>query len=78
MYRPQQGWLGFTVKIGSALAVMAGVLLGLQALLPFDWQAAAWQRALALTLLIVAGGASYFIALFALGFRPRQFMRREQ
>ena len=45
---------------------------------PFDWQAAAWQRALALTLLIVAGGSSYFIALFALGFRPRQFMRREQ
>ncbi|WP_022653891.1 murein biosynthesis integral membrane protein MurJ [Aquaspirillum serpens] len=77
MYRPQQGWLGFTVKIGSALAVMAAVLLGLQAVLPFDWQAAAWQRAVGLALLIIAGGTSYFMVLFALGFRPRQFMRRE-
>lgn len=34
MYRPQQGWLGFYRKIGSALAVMAAVLLGLQAVLP--------------------------------------------
>ena len=44
-----------------------------------DWsalQAAPWQRAGWLALVIGAGAAAYFTALALLGFRPRDFRHR--
>jgi putative peptidoglycan lipid II flippase len=41
------------------------------------WTAAAWQvRAAALTGLVVLGTVVYFAALWALGFRARDFVRQ--
>jgi len=75
IYRPQPGWTAFLFKLGTAVSVMAAVL----------WFAAdtpAWlhggllARAWHLTWVVIAGAASYFAALWLLGFRPRQFVKR--
>jgi putative peptidoglycan lipid II flippase len=76
IYQPLPGWRVFGIKTGIALAAMAAALVALQ-LLPIDWHGPTWQRALALTGLVVAGATTYFGVLFAQGFRPRDFMRRE-
>jgi putative peptidoglycan lipid II flippase len=76
-YRPQPGWLAFFAKVCVATALLAVVVA---------WIAgadAAWLRAgLAektgrLALVIAAGAAAYFGALYALGFRVADFNRRE-
>ncbi|RMC99697.1 murein biosynthesis integral membrane protein MurJ [Aquitalea palustris] len=77
IYQPQAGWSGFLGKMALAILAMTAVLLALQWLLPIHWDGHAWQRVCWLTLLVVAGAVTYFASLFALGFRPRQFMRRE-
>ena len=40
-------------------------------------EARTWVRAMHLTGLVAAGGGTYFAVLFLLGFRPRDFARRE-
>jgi putative peptidoglycan lipid II flippase len=66
----------FTLKIGAALALMAGALwwmAGPQS----QWLA--WQgleRALRLAVVCVAGGGVYFAALAVFGFRLKDFSRR--
>ncbi|KZE32778.1 putative peptidoglycan lipid II flippase [Crenobacter luteus] len=77
IYRPQPGWGAFFAKTALALAAMAAVLVALAATLPLDWQARAWLRVAQLSGLIIAGVAAYFGTLFALGLRPRDFVRRE-
>jgi putative peptidoglycan lipid II flippase len=76
IYQPQPGWRTFGTKLAIALVAMAAVLIALQ-WMPIDWQGRAWHRALALAGIIGAGAATYFVTLFALGFRPRDFMHRE-
>ena len=76
IYSPQPGWGAFSLKIATAIAVM-GICL---------WYAAgdseAWltmspfSKALRLTGIVALGGAAYFGALWLLGFRPRDFVRR--
>jgi putative peptidoglycan lipid II flippase len=76
IYVPQPGWARFWLKLLVALAAMAGVLwFGVSAdavwiersgLARVSWLAGA----------VVAGALTYFGALFALGFRPRDFRRR--
>ncbi|AWI81567.1 murein biosynthesis integral membrane protein MurJ [Parazoarcus communis] len=76
IYVPQPGWARFWLKLLVALAAMAGVLwFGVSAdavwiersgLARVSWLAGA----------VVAGAVTYFGALFALGFRPRDFRRR--
>ncbi|MBN3004381.1 murein biosynthesis integral membrane protein MurJ [Chromobacterium alkanivorans] len=78
IYQPSAGWSGFLLKMAVAILAMAAALLALQWLLPVHWHGPAWQRVAWLSLLVVAGAAVYFAALFALGFRPRDFMRRER
>lgn len=77
IYQPKPGWTGFLGKMALAILAMVATLLVLQWLLPVNWHGHAWQRASWLTLLIVAGALTYFATLFGLGFRPRDFMRRE-
>ncbi len=76
IYRADTGWGRFIRQLLVACAVMAGVLLAIQAGFAIDWHGHSWQRALWLLLLVVVGAIAYFGALFAQGLRPQQFMRR--
>jgi putative peptidoglycan lipid II flippase len=76
IYRPQPGWSVFVFKLAIAVYVMSAVL----------WFAtgpdSAWlatggiTRAAKLFGVVVLGGASYFAALWLLGFRVSDFSRR--
>jgi putative peptidoglycan lipid II flippase len=77
IYTPHAGWLGFFLKVVAAAAVMGLAAWFSQAQL--DWAALRAHPVLrigALLLVIGASAAVYFAVLFALGFRPREFMRR--
>lgn len=76
LYQAQAGWPVFFFKMLLALAVMVCVLLLGMRYVP-AWELGGMpQRMLWLGVLVVAGAGSYFAALFALGFRPRDFARR--
>lgn len=77
IYTPHAGWLAFFLKVVLAVAVMGGAAWLMQGQL--DWvgmRAHAILRICALLLIIGISAAVYFAVLFALGFRPRDFMRR--
>lgn len=76
MFQPQAGWPAFTLKIGLAVIVMAGVLVGIMQLMPAWDQGMMLERMIRLLMVVAAGGAAYFVVLAILGFRPRQFSRR--
>lgn len=76
IYQPQPGWKAFGLKTGIALVAMAAVLFALQ-LVPFNWNGPTLHRVIALAVLVVAGVVTYFGVLLGLGFRPRDFMRKE-
>jgi len=77
IYTPQPGWKVFAGKVVVAVIGMALVLMVLGHVLPTDWHGRSYVRVGWLTTLIVAGAASYFAFLFALGFRFKDFARRE-
>lgn len=76
IYLPQPGWGLFALKLLLALGVMAAVLwFGMgseKEWLRFDLL----TRVMRLALLVLAGAGAYFAALWALGFRPRDFSRK--
>lgn len=77
IYVPHAGWLPFFLKVVAAVALMGAAAWFSQAQL--DWAALRAHpllRAGALFLIIGVSAAVYFAVLLALGFRPRQFMRR--
>jgi len=76
IYRPQPGWGRFLAKVAVAVALMAAALA--VATGPGEWWTAAdWRlRAAALTGLVALGAGVYFGALWALGFRARDFVRK--
>jgi putative peptidoglycan lipid II flippase len=77
IYVPHAGWLPFFLKVVAAVALMGAVAWFSQAQL--DWAALRAHPVLrvgALFLIIGVSAAVYFAVLLALGFRPRQFMRR--
>jgi putative peptidoglycan lipid II flippase len=77
IYSPQPGWPVFCLKVAAAVAFMAVVLyttMGDE----LWWLAAPWQHKVpALAGLVLLGAAAYAGSLLALGFRPRDFSRRE-
>ena len=76
IYLPQPGWPVFLFKVLIAIYVMAAVLW-LTMGTPPEWLASgALQRALRLAGVVTAGAASYFAALWLLGFRVRDFAGR--
>ncbi|HKO87685.1 MAG TPA: murein biosynthesis integral membrane protein MurJ [Burkholderiales bacterium] len=76
IYKPQPGWAKFIWKLLIALALMGAVLFFINR--PDAWwvEAHLLERVLMLSLLVVTGVAVYFCALWLLGFRVRDFMRR--
>ena len=76
IYTPLAGWTMFALKTGLALAVMAGVLFWAAPGAEFWMQAGTWGRIERLTLLVVAGAASYFATLWLSGFRVADFSNR--
>jgi putative peptidoglycan lipid II flippase len=76
IFQPLPGWRRFMLQMVVALALMAGVLwlaMGTSA----SWLAGgSLLRAGKLSLVVLAGASTYFIALWLLGLRPQQFMKR--
>lgn len=76
IYLPQSGWKVFFMKVCTALVLLAGVSMWIAA--RFDWialQAHPLVRVGALALVMIVCGIVYFGALFAMGFRIRDFRR---
>ena len=76
IFTPQPGWAVFTIKLAFGLVAMGLALWAIDR--PMVWWVAASgaERMLWLTLLVVVGAMTYFAAVFALGFRVRDFVRR--
>jgi putative peptidoglycan lipid II flippase len=76
-YTPEPGWGVFVLKLAVALYLMGGALwfaMGSEA----SWfEITTTMRAVKLALVIAAGSATYFAALWAMGFRLRDFSRHE-
>lgn len=75
-YSPQAGWMSFCGKL-----LLAVTLMGVSLWFAMGEQAAwleqgTWWRILRLSLVMAAGGGVYFLTLFVLGFRLRDFRRR--
>ncbi|MBK9704225.1 MAG: murein biosynthesis integral membrane protein MurJ [Betaproteobacteria bacterium] len=77
IYQPRPGWTQFLARLVVAVGALCGVLFALAGT-PADWLAASLgQRVARLAAICAAGGAAYFAALWLLGFRLRDFNRRE-
>jgi putative peptidoglycan lipid II flippase len=76
-YQPEPGWAAFLLKLAVALYLMGGALwyaMGSES----SWFAiTTTARAVKLALVIAAGSATYFAALWVMGFRLRDFSRHE-
>lgn len=76
IYKPQAGWTSFITRLALAVGAMALVLYVLMVGLG-GWESGHLPvRAAKLSVLIIAGAATYFAALYGLGFRPSHFSRR--
>ena len=76
VYKPLPGWFVFYFKLTIALVIMAFVLHYLAGLAG-DWlMLRTASKLMWISLLVLAGAAVYFAALFLLGFRPRDFAKR--
>ncbi len=73
VYQPQPGWGVFALKLGLAVYAM-GTVLWVTAGDNTQWLTAQGsERMLRLSVVIAAGAVAYFVSLFALGFRLRDF-----
>jgi putative peptidoglycan lipid II flippase len=74
IYKPQQGWFWFLLRVAIAVATMSSVLvlLGDSAETWYQWSL--MQRVWHLLILVVSGGASYGAILLLLGVRPHQLL----
>ncbi len=76
-YTPAAGWLSFIARVVVALGVLAAALYALAGPAEAWLHATLWTRIGRLAMVIAGGAAAYFGALFLLGFRLRDFNRRE-
>jgi putative peptidoglycan lipid II flippase len=77
IYAPVAGWLPFLAKLMIALFVLAAVLLWIGGPASFWTAASLWQKVGRLAGVCVSGAVAYFAALWLLGFRLRDFNRRD-
>jgi len=78
LYVPAPGWGTFVAKVVVATGVMAGVLAMLGGPASTWLQAGIAERIGRLALVMGAGGAAYFGSLWLLGFRLKDFSRRDR
>jgi len=76
-YEPRPGWFGFLVRVALATALMAVVLVLVVGADGWWLKAGLVERLLRLAGVVAAGAAIYFAALALMGFRPRDFARRD-
>jgi len=76
IYMPQPGWGAFILKLALAVNVMGAVLWLLSGDTTSWLASGALERIGRLVLLVFAGGGSYFVTLWLLGFRLQHFSRR--
>jgi putative peptidoglycan lipid II flippase len=76
MYRPEPGWGVFLFKVVVALYLMGGAIWYAMGSESSWFEIDATHRAIKLAWVIIAGAASYFAALFAMGMRLRDFSRQ--
>lgn len=74
VYKPQQGWLWFLLRIALAVIAMSLVLtyLGHGAATWYDWTLS--ERIWRLSLLVGSGGLTYVATLVVFGIRPHQLL----
>lgn len=74
VYKPQQGWFWFLLRVAIAVAAMSAVLVffGQSAETWYQWSL--MQRVWHLIVMVASGGASYGIILLLLGVRPHQLL----
>ncbi|MFZ1318898.1 MAG: murein biosynthesis integral membrane protein MurJ [Candidatus Nitrotoga sp.] len=76
IYQPEPGWGKFLVKLGAAMLVL-GLTLWFGMGSEQSWlTSGGWVRIWRLTGLVVMGMTVYFVVLWALGFRLKDFSRR--
>ncbi len=76
IYTPKAGWPMFYLKLAVALCIMAAVAVASAHQVDWlGWTGRPWLRVGALFLIIGLCAVSYFGALFAMGFRLRDFKR---
>ena len=76
-YKPEPGWAGFVLRILVACALLLAFLVWANG--AFNWtqlRAESFRRIWLLTFVLLASAAIYFIALWALGLKIRQLLRR--
>ncbi|HDF2340561.1 TPA: murein biosynthesis integral membrane protein MurJ [Morganella morganii] len=76
IFTPLPGWGKFFLKLVIAMLFMAAVLVGMMYLMPEWSQGNMLMRMLRLMGVVIAGAGAYFAALYALGFRLRDFAQR--
>jgi putative peptidoglycan lipid II flippase len=77
IYTTQIKWKRYIAKILLAILFMAICLFLSMHYLPLNFTGESWLRVASLCVLMLIAGVSYFAALFALGFRPRDFSFHE-
>jgi putative peptidoglycan lipid II flippase len=76
IYRPEPRWNIFFIKLGVALMALALALWWGMGSEQYWLEVRGWERIVHLAWLVVLGVVVYFAALFAMGFRIRDFSRR--
>lgn len=77
IYQPQPGWAIFMAKVLVALTAMGGILWFASGSDASWLLISALERATRLAWVVIAGALSYFAMLWLLGFRLRNFTRRD-
>lgn len=73
VYQPQSGWWLFILRLLGACAVMAALILWINAP-SADWFVWGWQkRVLEMSILVISGIVVFFATLAILGMRPKHF-----
>lgn len=76
VYQPQSGWLVFLMKLVVALCVMGLFLYWAMGDTALWLEYSLFKRLVYLAGLVVFGAMSYFVVLFALGLRPKDYIRK--
>lgn len=77
IYRSQIAWVNFLGKISIALIFMAASIWACSTFFQLSWEGSAWQRVAQLSALVILGALVYFVVLYLLGFRVKDFNRTE-